>query len=90
MKTKIKLHSKEANDFITMFSCVTNRDGKAFYYIPCWFEETDEEGLYEMHEFGKLPKELKIMLRNARSGINNRTGWDVTDAPIAPEDSFKE
>lgn len=87
MKVKMKVNTDEGRNIIESFSCLINKDNKAFFYIPMWFEEVDD-GEYIMHEFGKLPKELKEMIRGARSEFRGHK-WEAIEAPIKPEDAYK-
>lgn len=56
------LLTEEMEQFLNMGSVI---DGK-YYFLPFWFEKTDEKGIYIEHSLEKLPEKLKKQIINLR------------------------
>ena len=52
-------------------SVVTTGEGKSYYFMPYWYEETPNSTRFIRHRLGHLPKELRDELNNKRTGFKD-------------------
>jgi hypothetical protein len=62
---KVKF-SKEQIDLLNTGTIVTTASGETYRYLPYWFRETNEEGVYELFTFEKLTDELIETIKDIR------------------------
>ena len=55
---KVKFSKEQVNFFDKIGTIVNAESGKTYRYLPYWFRETEEEGVYELFTFERLPDEL--------------------------------
>ncbi len=63
---KVKFPKEQIDLFNNIGTIVTTEEGSTYKYLPFWFKETDEEGVYELFKFEQLPNELIDTIKNIR------------------------
>ena len=73
---KVKF-SKEQIDLFNIGTIINTADGSIYRYLPFWFKETDEEGVYELFTFEQLPDELIETIKSMRgsNGSKQMSVW---------------
>ena len=70
LKTKIMMKlkfSKEQTDLFNQVGTIVNTaNGNIYRYLPFWFKETEQEGVYELLTFEQLPDELIETIKDMR------------------------
>ena len=61
---KIKLSQKESN--LLNNGTVISVGGNTYRYLPFWYKDTDEEGVYEEYSFEELPYDLIAYINDQR------------------------
>ena len=69
---------KEQTDLLNNIGTIVNTaDGNVYKYLPFWFKETDEKGVYELFTFEQLPDELIETIKSMRgsNGSKQTSVW---------------
>lgn len=72
---RVKLEESVIELFDSLASKV-NTDTN-YYYMPYWFRQTDEEGIYEIVRFERLPQDVKDLVHGERN-ISKETQRELT------------
>ncbi len=56
--TKVKFPKEQIDLFDNIGTVVNTPSGETYRYLPHWFRETWEEGVFELFNFENLPDEL--------------------------------
>lgn len=54
--------------FLKRGTTFVGANGFKWYYMPFWFKETKEEGVFEEFSFDELPENFKQALQDHRDG----------------------
>lgn len=88
MKQIIKLSEDSIRLLKDNGSAVVNHNtGKLYMFLPFWFTETEEDGVYEMFNLGSLPKELKDLIDLSR--CPNKETVEQNNYPLTEKESLK-
>ena len=63
---KVKFPKEQIDLLNNIGTIVNTADGSVYKYLPFWFKETDEEGIYELFTFEQLPDELIETIKSMR------------------------
>jgi len=63
---KVKFPKEQTDLFNQIGTIVNTANGSTYRYLPFWFKETDQEDVYELLTFEKLPDELIELIRDMR------------------------
>jgi len=63
---KVKFPKEQVDLFNNIGTIVNTASGKTYRYLPYWFRETDEEGVFELFTFEELPDELIDTIKDIR------------------------
>lgn len=55
---KVKFPKEQIDLFNNIGTIVNTAEGSVYRYLPFWFKETEEEGVYELFTFEQLPDEF--------------------------------
>lgn len=61
---------KGSEEMLIYLSTIINTDGKTYYFMPYWFEKTDEPDVFIIHSLEQsLPGNLQEVILNNRKQI---------------------
>ena len=63
---KVKFPKEQVDLFNNIGTIVNTTSGKTYRYLPYWFRETDEEGVFELFTLDRLPDELIDTIKDIR------------------------
>ena len=63
---KVKFPKEQTDLFNNIGTIVNTAEGSVYRHLPFWFKETEEEGVYELFTFEKLPDELIETIKSMR------------------------
>ena len=63
---KVKLSKEQIDLFNNIGTIVSTTSDKTYRYLPHWFRETEEEGVFEVFTFENLPDELINAIKDMR------------------------
>ena len=63
---KVKFPKEQIDLFNNIGTTVSTPNGKTYRYLPHWFRETEEEGVFELFTFENLPDELIDTIKDMR------------------------
>ena len=63
---KVKFSKEQVDLFNNIGTIVNTAEGNTYGYLPFWFKETDEKGVYELFTFEQLPNELIETIKSMR------------------------
>lgn len=63
---KVKFPKEQTDLFNNIGTIVNTAEGSVYRYLPFWFKETEEEGVYELFTFEQLPDELIETIKSMR------------------------
>lgn len=64
---KVKLSKEQADLLNDMGTIVNTADGGVYRFLPYWFKESKEDGVYESFLLGHLPDELVDAINHIRN-----------------------
>ena len=65
---KLKIEKSQSNFLQEMGTEITTPNGEKYFYMPFWFKQTEEEGVYELLTFDHLPKDVIELIHDFREG----------------------
>lgn len=63
---RVKFPKEQTDLFNQIGTIVNTANGNTYRYLPFWFKETDQENVYELLTFEKLPDELIETIKDMR------------------------
>jgi len=63
---KVKFPKEQIDLFNNIGTIVNTASGKTYRYLPHWFRETEEKGVFELFTFENLPDELIDTIKDMR------------------------